>query len=214
MIKGNPFSLSSANGLYTLQASSVGLPTFAACVVENAGPGACGIYPSGTPAGPPLEVVGAYQRKYVMLGNVDTIALALIKPASTSILGANVYQNNLYATLAVCDDYSLAGTPDYRRGAFASITWTLSAFPQTLALLQATDMGFDRIRGIYIPPQASPPEVFIPSNGGFFIPLLSESGTSLSAALAVVAVTIVNGQTLMLSDEQINAGGAGGGTYG
>jgi hypothetical protein len=211
-IKGQPFSLNAtSNPSFTLSAGNIDLNFFAAIVIANRGPGAVGVYPSGSASGPPVEIVGAYQRKYIMLGGVDTICMAMIQPMNS--IGGAFYQNTLYATLAACDDYSLSGTPDYARGAFGVLEWITTSIPVFQSEIQATDFGFDRIRGIFIPAQATPPEVFM-QGGQAFHPIISESGMSITMEVADIWVSLPVVSTLMLSDRPIVAGGAGGGTYG
>lgn len=212
MIKAQPFALNyTSNPNFTLQASTLGLSTFAACAIENRGPGACLIFPSGTPQGPPIEIIGANQRKYVMLGNVDTVCCALAAPVSNLFLTLGF---QLYAAIALCDDYSLAGTPDYRRGNFGTFLNTSGITGS--AAVAATDAGFDRIRGIYLPPQISPPTIEVTdSTDSVSFPLITTAGASIG--LTVPAILVANfapGAQIIISDEPIVAGVAGGGTYG
>lgn len=220
MIKGLPFSLNAVSiPIYTLTASQIGLTTFTDCVVSNNGPGACGIWPSGTASGPPAEIIGAQQRRYVILGSVDTICASTLPSTNPNFF--NNFSNKLSASLVVSDNYSLVGTTDYRAGRSFLISQQSDLLPFPAGTISATDIGFDKIRGIYIPPQPLPPSFYyldpndtVPS----LYPVITESGMSIALDLDFVSykgmTATVPIPAAFLSDEPIIAGAAGGGTYG
>jgi hypothetical protein len=231
MIKGLSFSLAfGSNPVYTVQASALGMTTFADCAIENRGPGTVAVYPGGTPSGPALDLVGAYSRKYIMLGNIDTICMSLPTPLNGNLFGP--YGSQLYAALAISDDYSLAGVPDYRRG--RTVTVTPNSTFVGAGPVAATDVGFDKIRGIYIPPQPATPqgqvEIFLPNSPNLATstplnaayPLISENGMTIQVSVDFISYTNfgqnvgppISYAAFIISDDPIVAGGAGGGTYG
>lgn len=219
MIAGQPFSLNFAsNPSFTLDASKISLKTFADCVVSNNGPGAVGIWPSGSASGPALEIIGSNQRKYIALGNVDTICLSFLKATNSTLVALTTFQ--LYGALIVSDDYSLTGVGDYRAGRSAPISSSI-VFPTPVGSISATDCGFDKIRGIYIPPQASPPELSIlgsQDSPQSAYSLLNAPGGAIAFDADIIGYANLTGTfprpTFFVSDEPIIAGGVGGGTYG
>lgn len=199
MIKAQPFGLqSSSNPALTITARDLGLASIASVVIVNSGPGAANVYSGSSMTGTPLEIVGSNQRKYIVVGGADAVTIAL--PAQVTAQNGFFVGTLCNGVAVVCDDYDLRAS-DYARGA----TGVADSLALQSVFIAATDFGFDRIRGIYLPTQANPPSIYAtPALGTVSVawPLVTAAGAGINISLGFVyCVFPAAGSYFILSDQ-------------